>query len=128
MNKLIHPVPITFVVVTIIISLPFFIKKATPVLTDVELRDRALSTAFAPVPKTYEGLLKAVDNPENPLGKEKIALGKELFNDTLLSDDKTVSCASCHKLDEGGDDNLPTAIGVRGQPNPSHLNSSTKLC
>jgi len=127
MNKLIHPVTITFVVVTLIISLPFFIKRATPVLTDTQLRDRALSTAFAPVPKTYKGLLKVIDNPENPLSKEKIALGKELFNDTLLSDDKTVSCASCHKLDEGGDDNLPTAIGVRGQPNPSHLNSPTVL-
>jgi len=127
MNKLFHPVTITFVVVALIISLPLFITKSTPVLTDAQLRDRALSTAFDPVPKTYEGLLKATNNPENPLSKEKIALGKELFNDTLLSDDKTVSCASCHKLDEGGDDNLPTAIGVRKQANPSHLNSPTVL-
>ena len=127
MKKLIHPVTITFVIVTLIISLPFFIKKSTPVLTETQLRDRALSTAFAPVPKSYEALLNVVNNPENLLSKEKIALGKELFNDTLLSDDKTVSCASCHKLKEGGDDNLPTAIGVRGQPNPSHLNSPTVL-
>ncbi len=127
MNKLIHPVTITFVVVTLIGLLPFFIKKATPVLTESQLRDRALSTAFSPVPQTYEGLLKVIDNPENMLTKEKIALGKELFNDKLLSDDKTVSCASCHKLEEGGDDNLPTAIGVRGQLNPSHLNSPTVL-
>jgi cytochrome c peroxidase len=127
MNKLVHPVTITLVVVIILISLPFFIKKATPVLTDAQLRDRALSTAFAPVPESYEELLKVTDNPENPLSKEKIALGKELFNDTMLSDDETVSCASCHKLEEGGDDNLPTAIGVRGQPNPSHLNSPTVL-
>jgi len=127
MKKLIHPVTITFVVVTLIILLPFFIKKSTPVLTDTQLRDRALSTTFKPIPTKYEDLLKVVDNPENPMSKEKIALGKELFNDTLLSDDKTVSCASCHKLKEGGDDNLPTAIGVRGQPNPSHLNSPTVL-
>ena len=127
MKKLFHPVIITFVVVTLIILLPFFIKKEIPVLTDTQLRDRAVSTTFQPVPKTYEALLKAVDTPENPLSKEKIALGKELFNDMLLSDDKTVSCASCHKLSEGGDDNLPTAIGVRGQANPSHLNSPTVL-
>ena len=127
MNKLIHPVTITFVVVTSLILLPVFIKKATPVLTDAQLRDRARSTAFAPVPKSYDALLKVVDNPENPLSKEKIALGKELFNDTLLSQDKTISCASCHKLDEGGDDNLPTAIGHMGQANPSHLNSPTVL-
>ncbi len=127
MKKLIHPVTITFVVVTLIILLPFFIKKSIPVLTDAQLRSRALSTAFKPIPITYEDLLKVVDNPENPMSKEKIALGKKLFNDTLLSDDKTVSCASCHKLKEGGDDNLPTAIGVRGQANPSHLNSPTVL-
>jgi len=127
MHKLIHPVTIALVVVTMIISLPFFIKKETVVLTDAQLRDRALSTTFKPVPKTYDALLKAVDNPENPMSKEKIALGKELFNDTLLSQDKTISCASCHKLDEGGDDNIPTAIGHQGQANPSHLNSPTVL-
>jgi len=127
MKKLLHPVTITFVVVVLIISLPFFIKKKTAVLTDAQLRERALSTTFKPVPKTYEGLLKVVDNPENPLSKEKIALGKALFNDTILSDDRTVSCASCHILKDGGDDNLPTAIGVRRQPNPSHLNSPTVL-
>ncbi|BAF71230.1 cytochrome-c peroxidase [Sulfurovum sp. NBC37-1] len=127
MKKLLHPVTITFVVVALIISLPFFMKKKTPVLTDAQLRERALSTTFKPVPKTYEGLLKAVDNPDNPLGKEKIALGKVLFNDIILSDDRTVSCASCHVLKDGGDDNLPTAIGVHGQPNPHHLNSPTVL-
>jgi len=127
MKTLLHPVSITFLVVALIISLPFFLKKATPVLTDAQLRDRALATTFKPVPKTYEGLLKAVDTPQNPMSKEKIALGKELFNDPLLSDDQTVSCASCHLLQEGGDDNLPTAIGVRGQPNPFHLNSPTVL-
>ncbi len=127
MKKLLHPVTITLLVVTIIFSLPFFITKKTTVLNDAQLRDRALSTTFKPVPKSYDALLKVVDNPENPMSKEKIALGKALFNDTLLSDDKTVSCASCHKLEEGGDDNLPTAIGVRGQPNPSHLNSPTVL-
>jgi len=127
MNKLFHPVTITFIVVTLIILLPLFIKKETPVFTDQQLRDRALSTTFKPVPKTYDALLKAVDNPENPMSKEKIALGKELFNDTLLSQDQTISCASCHILDEGGDDNLPTAIGHQGQANPSHLNSPTVL-
>ena len=128
MKKLItHPVTITFVVVALIVLLPFLIKKSTPVLTDVQLRERALSTTFKPVPKTYEGLLKVVDNPENPMSKEKIALGKELFFDTILSQDRTINCASCHILEEGGDDNMPTAIGFQGQANPSHLNSPTVL-
>jgi cytochrome c peroxidase len=127
MKKLLHPVVITLMVVVLIFSLPFFLKKATPVLTDAQLRERALSTTFKPVPKTYDELLKVVDNPENPMSKEKIALGKALFFDTILSQDRTINCASCHILEEGGDDNLPTAIGFQGQANPSHLNSPTVL-
>jgi len=127
MKKLLHPVVITLMVVVLIFSLPFFIKKATPVLTDAQLRERALSTTLKPVPKTYDELLKVVDNPENPMSKEKIALGKALFFDTILSQDRTINCASCHILEEGGDDNLPTAIGFQGQANPSHLNSPTVL-
>jgi cytochrome c peroxidase len=68
-----------------------------------------------------------VNNPENPLSEAKITLGKKLFFDPILSKDRSVSCASCHNLQEGGDDNLPTAIGIKGQPNPFHLNSPTVL-
>ncbi len=32
----------------------------------------------------------------NPLSAEKIALGRRLFHDPLLSRDNTISCASCH--------------------------------
>ena len=38
--------------------------------------------------------------------KDKAALGKKLFFDTRLSKDDSVSCASCHMLESGGDDNL----------------------
>jgi cytochrome c peroxidase len=128
MTKLIHPVTITIIVVTIIFSLPFLLPdKAVKNFTDEELRQAALSRDMAPVPKTYDALLKVVDNPDNPMSKEKIALGKELFFDTRLSKDQTINCASCHKLEAGGDDNIPTAIGHQGQANPSHLNSPTVL-
>jgi len=86
MKKLLHPVPITLMVVVLIFSPPFFFsKKSTPVLTDAQLRERALSTTFKPVQKTYSVLLKVADNSENRLSREKIALGKELFFDTILS-------------------------------------------
>ena len=118
---------ITTVVIVFLLSLPAFLHKKTPQLNDTMLRERALSTNMLPIPKTYEALLKVVDNPDNRMSKEKIALGKELFFDTRLSQDKTISCASCHSLEEGGDDNIPTAIGHQGQANPSHLNSPTVL-
>ncbi len=128
MKKLIHPVTITMIVVTLILSLPFLVPdKAVKTFTDDELRQAALSRDMSPIPTSYEELLKVVDNPQNPMSREKIALGKELFFDARLSKDKTISCASCHNLEEGGDDNIPTAIGHGGQANPFHLNSPTVL-
>ena len=38
------------------------------------------------------------------LDKSKVSLGKILFNDARLSGDNTLSCASCHPLQNGGED------------------------
>ncbi len=48
------------------------------------------------------------------VNSEKAALGKLLFFETLLSADNTISCATCHHLEEGGDDNLKFSFGVNG--------------
>lgn len=48
--------------------------------------------------------------PEVDERKEK--LGFDLFHDTRLSVDNTVSCASCHALDTGGVDNHQYSHGV----------------
>ncbi len=109
---------------TILLMLP---KKQITYLQDDELRTFALSHGLSPIPTEYKALLKVVDNPNNPLTPAKIALGKELFFDPILSLDKSINCASCHILQEGGDDNLPTAIGYHGRENPKHLNSPTVL-
>lgn len=52
------------------------------------------------------------DNPATP---EKIALGKQLFFDTRLSADGTVSCATCHAQDKGFVDRFPTSKGIHSQ-------------
>lgn len=44
----------------------------------------------------------------------KVQLGEALFNDTQLSKDNTVSCASCHNLRTGGVDRRARSIGVDG--------------
>jgi len=49
---------------------------------------------------------------------KKIALGDELFHDTYLSGDNTLSCASCHGLNKGGTDQAKVATGIRGQQGP----------
>jgi len=45
----------------------------------------------------------------------KAALGKALFFDTRLSIDNSVSCATCHNLNDGGDDNLKVSFGYHGR-------------
>lgn len=44
-----------------------------------------------------------------------VALGEKLFFDRNLSLDRTISCASCHDLQKGGDDGLRYSVGVDGQ-------------
>lgn len=52
---------------------------------------------------------------DNPFTSEKIALGKKLFYDETLSVDSTISCASCHKLENGFADHLSISPGVEGR-------------
>ncbi len=91
------------------------------------LRKEALANGLKPVPASWKKASQAVNSPDNPLTPQKIALGERLFFDPILSRDRTISCASCHILQDGGDDNRPTAIGYHNQPNPKHLNSPTVL-
>lgn len=46
---------------------------------------------------------------------KKAALGKKLFFDTQLSRDNTINCATCHNLEDGGDDGLVHSFGINGQ-------------
>lgn len=49
------------------------------------------------------------------LSPAKIAFGKRLFNDKRLSEDDTISCATCHAMDKGGADGAQFSTGVRNQ-------------
>ncbi len=51
----------------------------------------------------------------NPLTRAKIELGRQLYFDTRLSVDNTISCASCHHPDEGYTRHTRFGIGVGGQ-------------
>lgn len=53
---------------------------------------------------------------DNPLSKEKIALGRKLFFDRRLSLNNTFSCAMCHIPEQGFSSNeLATAVGIEGR-------------
>ena len=52
---------------------------------------------------------------KNPLTRAKIELGRQLYFDTRLSKDNTVSCASCHHPQEGFSRHTATGVGISGQ-------------
>lgn len=60
------------------------------------------------------------DEPLSPLplspnlDERIVELGRRLFHDVRLSSDNSISCASCHPLDQGGVDGLPRSLGVGG--------------
>ncbi|MHC4875722.1 MAG: cytochrome-c peroxidase [Planctomycetota bacterium] len=57
--------------------------------------------------------IKGID--KNPLTRAKIELGRQLYFDTRLSADNTVSCASCHHPDEGYGRHTQFGVGIDGQ-------------
>jgi len=50
--------------------------------------------------------------PNNPQTSMKIMLGKQLYFDTRLSMDNTVSCSTCHNPQMGWSDKGPTSEGI----------------
>lgn len=88
-----------------------------PVLAVNPLRSALLgSGAVMPLPSV----------PDLP--SDKVALGKRLFFEPRLSSNDKIACASCHKLDQGGTDRLPVAVGIDGKKGginaPTVFNSS----
>jgi cytochrome c peroxidase len=72
-------------------------------------------------PKTQESIVPlpfTVD--QDPA---KVALGERLFHDVRLSRDNSMSCATCHQLERGGDDALPRSRTAAG--NLLHRNAPT---
>ena len=69
--------------------------------------------------------------PTPALNPGKLALGRQLFFDTRLSGDNSLSCASCHVLEQGGADNKPVSVGVNGALGeinaPSVLNAANNF-
>jgi len=75
-----------------------------------------LPEKFTPHRFTMSGTFPVPDLPrDNPLIEERVALGKALFNETALSRDGTLSCASCHVSSFAFSDPRRYSTGVRGQ-------------
>ncbi len=94
-------------------------QSAQPVQEDA-LRKQALNF-FAVLPEI-------ADNPDNPVTRPKVMLGKMLYFDNRLSKDQTQSCNTCHDLATYGVDHKPTSPGDLGEDgdrnSPTVLNAA----
>ena len=52
---------------------------------------------------------------DNGPTEARVALGRRLFSDPILSRDRTVSCSTCHPPEKAYADGKALAVGVRGQ-------------
>ncbi|MFI5135529.1 MAG: cytochrome-c peroxidase, partial [Chitinophagales bacterium] len=79
-------------------------------------KDSALQSGNVPAElKIPKGFPQPVIPSDNVPTANRIALGKMLFFDPVLSKDSTVSCASCHKPANYFSDTLAFSYGVGGQ-------------
>jgi|JI10StandDraft_1071094.scaffolds.fasta_scaffold322333_2 cytochrome c peroxidase len=73
--------------------------------------------ASGPTPYTVVTHPRMTELPvpaDNPITVEGVALGRRLFYDPLLSEDRSLSCASCHQQQHAFSDPRPLSVGVNG--------------
>ncbi|MCW8915927.1 MAG: cytochrome-c peroxidase [Magnetovibrio sp.] len=58
--------------------------------------------------------LSPLPNASSDIDLRKVQLGEEMFHDARLSADDTISCATCHDLNNGGVDGRQKAVGIGG--------------
>ena len=120
MKSFIQVIIVAFLFITFLLFLPNLTKERNfKTYSDAQLRATAKAKGLKAIPTTYEELLKISDDENNPMDLEKIALGKELFFDTKLSLDNTISCSTCHMISKNADDKkiILNAITSKKQPN-----------
>ncbi|RBP51218.1 cytochrome-c peroxidase [Arenicella xantha] len=108
---------IVVVVAALVIATFFF--PSEPPLAPAEV-DRSVPPAQTT--QTYLGPIQPIEAAIG-LDANKVSLGAALFDDPILSEDNTIACASCHRLDAGGTNGLPMSVGIAG--GIEHINVPT---
>ena len=94
-----------------IVRLPIVVAVAaclTMIVVPVSAPRTAAQARFAALP------LESPAPAGNPATPERVALGRLLFWDPILSGQKDVACATCHHPDFGYSDGLDLSIGANG--------------
>ena len=100
---------------------------AVPAIKKPKLPPKLDMTVIA----AYFGNEPSAPKAESPSTPEKVALGKALYHDTSLSKNGNLSCASCHDLNNYGQDGKATSPGSDGKNGlrnaPTTLNAARNL-
>ncbi len=94
--------------IALLLTAILYAKSPPPVPADTLSADLAID-------KIPLGLETRIANKENPLTTARVALGRRIFFDPILSHDKTVACASCHRPDHGLSTPDARPIGIGGK-------------
>jgi cytochrome c peroxidase len=89
-------------------TLPLLAGCLTAALGIAAVSGTAAQGRFAALPK------EAPAPPDNPTTPERVALGRLLFWDPILSGQRDVACATCHHPSFGYSDGLDLSIGANG--------------
>lgn len=85
--------------------------------TDNRCLFRSLYQTYT-APEGYGGLRAPLPSPRDGFSPQEIDLGRYLFFDPVLSADKTMACASCHRPDQGFGDSLGQSRGANNATLP----------
>lgn len=102
--KRFYIIAIIIIVAGAVISQSHFFTTSTK-LTNIPIPQRIISNIKEPI----QPIPLYID-----LNPHKVALGERLFNETKLSHDNRISCATCHNLKTGGVDGLAYSFGING--------------
>ncbi|MDZ7818577.1 MAG: cytochrome c peroxidase [Aliarcobacter sp.] len=131
MKSFLQVIIVAFIFISFLLSLPTLTKERNfKTYKDEQLRATAKSKGLKAIPSTYEELLKIINDENNPLSHEKIALGKELFFDTKLSLDDTISCSTCHMISKNQNEKkvILNALTSKKQPNDMKNANNCVIC
>ena len=101
-------------IILLLIGLVIF--AAMPVAADPAIAEpgagaSSVQPSYTGLQREYPPINAPGDNPTTP---EKVALGRLLFFDPVLSQNNDLACASCHQPDLGFGDGRSRAIGTTG--------------
>ncbi|HUT08949.1 MAG TPA: cytochrome c peroxidase [Thermoguttaceae bacterium] len=117
---------------TLILALVVLQAACTPAKTPAESPPpgEKPGESVAQLPEVPLGLPPVPVPADNPMTPEKVKLGKLLYFDKRVSQDGTISCATCHDPQMAWAEHEPTSTGIKdahGEPQMGGRNSPTVI-